>query len=381
MAIKREGGFIMARKGIAAVVISFFIAFVVIALGRNPVQAKEELLLKVANYIPPTSPQSMLIEDFCRELERRTGGRIKVDHYAGGSLLKAPAIFEGVVTGIADIGYSHIYYTPGKMPVTEAVGLPLGYTSVWVSSHVLNDFYREFRPKEFDQVVVLFMNTSSPSAILTTKKKITKLEDLKGLTLRAPGVAGEVVKALGATPAPTPMPEVYDALVKGVLDGDVSNFETLRSFRFGEVVKYVTSIWQVTHPYPFYFIMNKKSYERIPADLKPIFDELVGEYNELFMLRWNSNEFEGMKFAKEHGVDFYWLPEEEAKRWVEAVQPVIEDYVKRMVSKGYSENEVRGWLNFIRERIDYWTKKQIELHIPSPAGPPELRPEKLVMVK
>lgn len=371
----------MARKAIKPVVTSLLIAFLMIVVGRVNVHAKEELRLKVANYIPPTAPQSMLIEDFCRELEKRTGGRIKVDHYAGGSLLKAPAIFEGVVTGIADIGYSHIYYTPGKMPVTEAVGLPLGYTSVWVSSHVLNDFYQQFRPKEFDQVRVLFFNTSSPSAILTTKQKITKLEDLKGLTLRAPGIAGEVVKALGATPAPTPMPEVYDALVKGVLDGDVSNFETLRSFRFGEVVKYVTSIWQVTHPYPFYFIMNKKSYERIPADLKPIFDELVGEYNELFMLRWNSNEFAGMKFAKEHGVEFYWLPPEEAKRWVEAVQPVIENYVQRMVSKGYSEDEVRGWLKFIRERIDYWTKKQIELHIPSPAGPEELRPENLVLVK
>lgn len=371
----------MVQRSIMTIVCLLLLVLFGLIAGPITLNAKEEIRFKLANYIPPTSPQSLLLDDFCRELERRTGGRIKVDHYAGGSLLKAQAIFEGVATGIADLGYSHIYYTPGKMPVTEAAGLPLGYTSVWVSAHVLNDFYNEFRPKEFEGVKVLFMNTSSPSAVLTTKKKVTKLEDLKGLTLRAPGIAGEVVKALGATPAPTPMPEVYDALVKGVLDGDVSNFETLKSFRFGEVVKYVTSIWQVTHPYPFYFIMNKKSYERIPADLKPIFDQLVGEYNELFMLRWNSNEFEGMKFAKERGVVFYWLPPEEAKRWIEAVQPVIEDYVRRMVSKGYKEAEVRGWLKYIRERIDYWTKKQIELHIPSPAGPEELRPENLVVIK
>ncbi len=349
--------------------------------GLKVTYPKEEVRLKVAHYMPPTAPQSMLIEDFCKELEKRTGGRIKVDYYPAGSLLKAPAIFEGVATGLADIGYSHIYYTPGKMPVTEVVGLPLGYTSVWVSSHVLNDFYNRFRPKEFDAVKVLFMNTSSPSAILTTKKQIKRLEDLKGLTLRAPGIAGEVVKALGATPAPTPMPEVYDALSKGVLDGDVSNFETLRSFRLGEVVKYVTSIWQVTHPYPFYFIMNKASYERLPKDLKPVFDQLVGEYNELFMLRWNSNEFAGMKFARERGVQFYWLPDTEAKRWVEAVQPVIESYVKRMVEKGYKESEVRGWIDFIKQRIDYWTKQQIELHIPSPAGPEAILPENLVVVK
>ena len=55
-----------------------------------------------------------------------------------------------------------------------------------------------------------------------------KLEDLKGLTIRAPGICGDVIKALGGTPAPTPMPEVYEAISKGVIDGESSNFETLK---------------------------------------------------------------------------------------------------------------------------------------------------------
>ena len=341
----------------------------------------KEIRLKLANYLPPTSPQSVVIDEFCKEVEKRTGGRIKIDHYTGGSLLKPSAVFEGVINRVADIGYSHVYYTPGKMPVTEVVGLPLGYPSVWVSSHVLWDFYQEFRPKEFEPVRVLWMQTSSPSAVLTTKKPVQKLEDLKGLTLRAPGLAGEVVKALGATPAPTPMPEVYDALQKGVLDGDVSNFETLRSFRLGEVVKHVTFIWQVNHPFPFYLIMNKQSYEQIPSDLRTIFDQVVGEYLEIFILRWNANEFEGMKFAKEKGVKFYSLSPTEAQRWVEAVKPVIDVYVKRMVEKGFSEKEVRGWIEFIKKRINYWSKKQIELHISSPSGSDEIRPENLLIVK
>lgn len=242
------------------------------------------------------------------------------------------------------------------MPVTEVLGLPLGYASVWLSSHVLNDFHNRFKPKEFEPAKVLFLTTFSPRAISTTKKQVKRLEDLKGLTLRAPGIASEVVKALGATPAPTPMPELYDVLSKGVLDVDVSNFETLRSFRLAEVVKYATSICQVTNPYPFYFMMDKASYERFPKDLQPVFDQLVVEYNEPFMLRWNSNEFAGMKFTGERGVQFYWLPDAEAKRWGEAVQPVIGAYVKRMVEKGYEESEVRGWTYFIKQRIDYWKK-------------------------
>ena len=265
------------------------------------------------------------------------------------------------------------------MPVTEAAGLPLGYPSAWVASQALNDFYQEFKPKEFDQVKVLWLNTSPNSAIATANKPIRKLEDLKGLTIRAPGQAGEIIKALGGTPAPTPMMEVYDAIAKGVLDGEASNFETLFSFKFAEVVKYTTSVWEINNPFPFYLVMNKKSYEKLPPDIRSIFDVLVGEYKERYILMWNSIDFVGKKFGMSKGVEFIDLPPDELPKWQAAVEPVINDYVKRMVSKGYSEAEVRGWIKFLRERSVYWTKKQIELRIPSAAGPAEVRPEALII--
>ena len=221
--------------------ISLALTLLVTLLALCPILDKEAhaakvIRLKVANYFPPPTFQSKVLEEFCRVLEKRTDGAVKVDYYTGGSLLKAPAMFDGVVNGIADIGYSHVYYTAGRMPVTEAAGLPIGYPSAWVASQVLNDFYQEFKPKEFDAVKVLWMNTSPNSAIATANKPIRRLEDLKGLTIRAPGQAGEVIKALGGTPAPTPMMEVYDALAKGVIDGEASNFETLIAFKFAEVV-------------------------------------------------------------------------------------------------------------------------------------------------
>ncbi len=335
--------------------------------------------LKVAMYFPPPTFQSKVLEEFCRELEKRTGGVVKVDYYTGGSLLKAPAMFDGIVNGVADIGYSHVYYTAGRMPVTEAAGLPLGYPSAWVASQALNDFYQEFKPKEFDAVKVLWLNASPNSAIATAKKPIRKLEDLKGLTIRAPGQAGEVIKALGGTPAPTPMMEVYDALSKGVIDGEASNFETLIAFKFAEVVKYTTSVWQINNPFPFYLVMNKNSYKKLPPDIRAIFDTLVGEYKERYILTWNAIDFIGKKFGLSKGVEFIELPPSEIPKWQAAVKPVIEGYVKRLVGKGYSETEVRGWITFLRERSDYWTKKQITLRIPSAAGPPEVRPEALII--
>ncbi len=333
--------------------------------------------LKVANYFPAPASQSTVLEEFCGELEKRTGGRVKVDYFPGGSLLGSAAMFEGIVSGVADIGYSHVYYTPGRMPVTEASGLPLGYPSAWVSAQSLNDFYREFQPAEFDDVVVLWLNTSTPSAISTSKKAVRTLEDLKGLTIRAPGLAGDVVKALGGTPAPTPMPEVYDAISKGVIDGEASNFETLKTFKFAEVVKYETSVWQITNPYPFYLVMNKDSYAKLPADVKDIFDKLVGEFKERSILMWNSVDFVGKAYGVEQGVEFIELSDAEVAKWKAAVAPVIDNYVAAMVEKGFSEAEVNGWINYLRERIDYYTAKQIEWRIPSAAGPPSVKPEAL----
>jgi len=369
----------MKQKKLCMVVLGVVlcVGFMVSVLPFEKAYA-QEVRLRVATYFPPPSSQARVLEEFCRELESRTAGRVKVDFFAGGSLVSPVATFDSLVSGVADIGYSHVYYTPGRMPVTEAVGLPLAYPSSWVSSQVMNDFYLQFKPKEFDAVKVLWMNTSPPSAIATSKKPVRKLEDLKGLTIRAPGMAGNVIKALGGTPAPTPMPEVYDAISKGVIDGEASNFETLRTFRFAEVAKYSTSVWQITNPFPFYLAMNKESYRKLPADIKPIFDGLVGEYKEQYILMWNAVDFAGKEYGVEKGVEFIELSRDEVARWRAAVEPVIDTYIKTMVGKGHSEAEVKGWIKFLRDRIDFWTKKQMAFRITSPAGPPEIKPESLL---
>ena len=357
--------------------LALIISVALILPGLNlPAHSADKVIsLKVANFFPPPAFQSKVLEEFCRDLEKRTAGKVKVDYYAGGSLLKSKAMFDGVVSGIADIGYSHVYYTPGRMAVTEASGLPLGFPTGWVASQVMNDFYLEFKPKEFDAVKVLWLNASPDTAIATAKKPIRTLEDLKGLTIRAPSIAGEVIKALGGTPAPTPMTEVYDAISKGVIDGETSNFETLFAFKFAEVVKYTTSVWQINNPYPFYLVMNKNSYGKLPPDVRSVFDKLVGEYKERYILMWNAIDFVGKAFGLKHGVEFIDLAPDQLPKWQAAVEPVINDYVKRMVGKGFSEGEVKGWIKFLRERSDFWKGKQLSLRIPSAAGPPELKPE------
>jgi hypothetical protein len=96
-------------------------------------------------------------------------------------------MYDGVVTGIADMGMSHISYTRGRFPVTEVFDNPLGFPNGWVSSQVVSDFYEKFHPKEWNEVHPLYINTSGPLLILTVSKAIKTLEDMKGVKIRATG--------------------------------------------------------------------------------------------------------------------------------------------------------------------------------------------------
>jgi TRAP-type C4-dicarboxylate transport system substrate-binding protein len=338
--------------------------------------ADQVINLKIANFFPPPSGQSKITEEFGAELERRSGGRIKVQFFGGGSLLKAPAMFKGIETGITDIGYSHVYYTPGRMPVCELIGLPIGTPTGWVAAHMAYDFYQKYHPKEFDSVKVLAIHGNPPSMIISNKP-IEKLEDLKGLIIRAPDLSGEIVAALGGTPAPTPMMEVYDAISKGVINGVWAPYETLKTFRFAEVAKYVAVCWEIGSVYPFYMAMNKNSYNKLPRDLQGLVDTMSGEYQERFALMWNSIEMIGKAFGTQQGEKYIEYSEQEGARWQKAVEPVITKSIKDMAAKGYSESEAKGWIEYMKDRNKYWMQKQIEYKIPSPTGPAEVRPEAL----
>ena len=352
--------------------------FMLLTLPVSQAPAAEQAInLKVANFFPPPSGQSKMTEEFAAELERRSNGKLKVQFFGGGSLLSAPAMFKGIESGITDIGYSHVYYTPGRMPATEGIGLPLGTPTAWVGAHMGYDFYEKFKPKEFGGVRVLCLHGNAPS-LLISNKPVEKLEDMKGLIIRAPGIVGEVIAALGGTPAPTPMMEVYDAIAKGVINGVYSPYETLKTFRFAEVAKYVTVAWQIGSVYPFYLAMNKNSYNKLPRDMQSLVDTLSGEYQERYALMWNQIELVGKAFGAEKGVKFIELSDQEGARWQKAVEPVNTNYVKSMASKGFSENEAKSWINYMMERNKYWIQKQAEYAIPSPTGPASVRPEAYV---
>lgn len=364
---------IIRKKWVLGLVCFFFFLSIFYVVVPKTAMAKSAKVIRFASYFPTAAKQSKLLEEFCKEISKRSNGKIKIDFYGGGSLLKATKVYDGVVQGIADIGFSHVEYTRGRFPITEMLDLPLGFPSAWVGTHVANDFYNHFKPKEWQKVHVLWFNTCPPNVIILSKKPVYKMKDLKGLTIRGPGRVGEVLKNLGATPKPVPMNEVYEAMSRGVVDGSMTPIETLRSFRLAEVSKYVTKCWQIGNIYTFYVVMNKKVWDKLSTSEQKMFNEVSKEYEEKSAQVWNGVDLIGLNFGKKHGVKFIELSQSQVSQWSKAVKPVREKYVEELKSKGYSKEKPTEMLEFVNERIKYWTKMQAKKGIKSVTGPESIR--------
>jgi TRAP-type C4-dicarboxylate transport system substrate-binding protein len=345
------------------------ISFCMVALilsTLTPASAQNVVKLTAANYLPPMHKMSLLTQWFCDEVKKRTNGGVEITYHPGGTLLSPVKMYVGVETGVADLGFSHTAYTRGRFPVTEVLDLPQGYPSGYVAVQVSNDFYNKFKPPEWDHVHVLYFASSPPLVLHTNKKPVRTMEDLAGMKIRATGQMAEVIKALGGSPVPLQMPDVYESLKRGVIDGVTVDLSPLKYWKFSEVIKYTTASWPLGTTYCFYFIINKKSWEKLSPEAQKVMTEVAMEAKDKQALLWNEMDFEGRDLFLSEGGELIKLSDAEIQRWEKAVKPVIAKYKDDMVSKGYKEADVDGWLKFIAERIHYWRDQEQKRGIANP---------------
>ena len=323
--------------------------------------------LSWACFLPPVHVFSKMEVAMQQEIEKRTNGRVTFTFHPGSSLLNATKMLNGVETGITDIGSTHTGYTRGRFPVTAIVEQPLGYPSGWVSTKVGNEFWDKYKPSEWDSVHVLLWHLDGAGVIgiATTKKKITKLEDLKGMTIRTSGVSADVIKALGGTPRDIVMPETYDALSKGVADGVAGSLETLKGWKYAEVCKYVSLTMGVSPSYVFYMVMNKDKWNSLPPDIQKVFNDVFKEYRDKFGVAWDQAGIEGLQYFLSLGGTYTVIPPAEMARWVPKVTPITDAYIRSLVEKGNPEAKTKEMLAFTKERIAYWTQQQVKLGLPT----------------
>jgi TRAP-type transport system periplasmic protein len=294
-----------------------------------------------------------MLEEWCRDLERRSGGSIKTAFYPGGILTPAPQMFDSVTTGITDIGFGPMGVTPGRFPLTEVMEQPLGIESALMMTRLSNDFFRAFRPREFDQVKVLFFLSASPG-LLHTKKPVRKLEDIHGMKVRClGGNAAKVLKALGAVPIVIPTGDTYDALRKGIVDGVVAAWDSLETLKWGEILPYTTVSYFAAVGAPGFVVMNRAKWGSLPPESQKLINNMSDEYAEKLSRLWDEKDQNTIKKWKAKNHVSIFLNKEEEKRWGKSVLPLYESFVREKSAKGLAAVEA---LEFCKE----WARKNVK---------------------
>jgi TRAP-type C4-dicarboxylate transport system substrate-binding protein len=299
-------------------------------IGCKP--GDKTIKLSYSVFFPPTHVQCIAATNWANEIQKRTDGRVQITIYPAGSLTKADQCYEGVITGISDLGMSCFAYTRGRFPLIEGLDLPVGYPDGMTATRVANKMIQKYQPAELGDVKVLYAHAHGPG-ILASKKRVSSLADLKGLKVRATGLSAKIVESLGGTPVAMSQPETYEALSKGVVEATLCPIETLKGWKQGETIEYIVDSSAIGYTTAMFVVMNKDKWAKLPADIQEIFTKVNEEWVTKHGEAWDQADKDGREFVTGLKRQFIKLPEAEQAQWKTAVKPVLDSYLKQAKEK------------------------------------------------
>ena len=150
-----------------------------------------------------------------------------------------------------------------------------------------------------------------------------------------------------------PMPDSYQSLQKGVVDGSAYPFEANKGWKLGEVVDYATAAYSSAYTTTFFVVMNKDKWNAIDPKDQKIIEEINAEWAPKHGQAWDSSDYEGIRFFLQQGNEIIGLDEKESARWAKAVEPLISDYGKELDGQGLNGKAV---IKTIRDLLTKYEK-------------------------
>jgi TRAP-type C4-dicarboxylate transport system substrate-binding protein len=304
-----------------------------------PAAAADEVTLKVHFFLPASSfANTLFIQPWCDRIAKESSNRLKCQSYPSMQLGGTPPqLYEQVRDGVADVVWTLPGYTAGRFPSVEVFELPFMMQNPEATSKALWDYAQQYGQEEFKDVKPLAFHVHGDGVFHMTSKPVRTAADLKGLKLRAPTrMTNKFIALLGGTPVSMPVPQVGDALSKGVIDGAVVPYEVVPSVKIQELVKFHSETDPAEPAFytsTFIFAMNKAKYESLPADLKKVIDNnsgqaLSGSIGRAFL----QADGEGKKLTAKNTTNV--IAKAELDQWRKTAQPLADAWVADMNAKG-----------------------------------------------
>jgi TRAP-type C4-dicarboxylate transport system substrate-binding protein len=302
-------------------------------------ESDPEVTLTVQHFVEPeAAAHEKFIEPWARRIEEQSDGRIEVAIYPEMALGGAPwELYSQVRDGDADIVWTLIGYTPDEFSRSQVFELPTVHRgSALATTLAIQDVFEQIAP-DYADVHPLLIHVHAGQAIHMIDKPIRSVDDLAGLKIRIPSHTGKMlIEAWNADPVEMPIPELPQALRAGLVDGALAPYEIVPPYRIHELTKqsvegpdggrFGTSV--------FAFLMNKKTYEALPDDLRVVIDAnsgaaIAGEIGKI----WDEVE-EPARAATNSGREIISLDHKAIAEFDERSERVTERWLENMKAKG-----------------------------------------------
>ena len=286
-------------------------------------------------------------ENFSKYIEEMTCGRMKIKVYGAGEFVPAMGVFDAVSQGNVQLGHGASYYWTGKVKSSQFfTAVPFGLTAQEMNGWLhygggLELWQEAYEP--FNLIPLAGGNTGVQMAGWF-KKEINSLDDLKGLKMRIPGLAGEIFTRAGAETVTLPGNEIFLSLQQGVVDAAewVGPYNDL-TFGFHQVADYYYYPGWHEPGSTLEIIINKDAYESLPEDLKAIIKYAAKASNQEMLDEYTARNNKALnELIEKHNIELKKIPDTVLVELRRITDEVMEDFIAddemaQKVYKSYKE--------------------------------------------
>ncbi len=272
-------------------------------------------------------------ERLAKRIETLSDGAIKIKVYAAGELVGALECFDAVSQGKADMYHAAEYYWQGKSPAFNFfAAVPMGMTAnemnAWIHFGGGQELWDELSGK-FNVKPFAAGNTGTQMGGWFNKD-INSVEDFQGLRIRMPGLGGEVMQRIGASPVTKQGGEIFQALSQGNIDATewIGPWNDL-AFGFHTIVKkyYYPGIHEPGTTLSMG--LNKELWDDLSPREQEIFRAASMAENETMFAEFNANNARALDtLINTHGVELNRFDDAILKRLAEVSAEVLADAAK-----------------------------------------------------
>lgn len=324
------------------------------AFGAAAQDAEEfpEMTLRVAQGVGSTGFASETLQWWADEIENRTGGKVKLEIFWGGSLVAWGDIPAAVASGAVDIGHVPSTYDPARTRLWMTLDMPFNIRDLWCAVNagrrVTEENENLAAELEKNNMVPLVGYNSGYQQYIA-KEPIPTLKDLEGRRMRSYGGARvNLHEELGITPVFMPFGDIYEAIDRGVIDGSSDVAIYLGNvFKLQEVANHFLVTGSGAAVAAPFAVMNKGVWDGLPDNLKTVIKEVSDEHDQRFAQALIAVEKELLQqYEDDPNITVYRLSDEDQAAMAAAAEKVQKEWIAEAEAEGLAAQDV--WDHFQR---------------------------------